>query len=1074
MSFVHLHVHSEYSFLDGACRLKNLVARAKELGMPALALTDHGGMHGAIEFYQLAKEAGVKPIIGCEVYVAPGNRFTKTKEAQGNFHLTLLARNFKGYQNLVKLVSRSHLEGFYHKPRVDKELLGLYSEGLIALSGCLMGEIPRLLRGKSYREAVAKAYEYQKIFGQGNFYLELQNHGRSEEILGSRLLQELGRHTGIPVAATNDVHYVDQNEAPIQEILTSMRTAKANHDPKFFKSVKPEFYLKSAAAMTELFRETPEAINNTLRISEQCQLEIEFNRFRLPNFPVAGQYCTSDGQDVSQDDLLLSLCRAGIRRRYPAVTQDIRDRMEKEIKIIREMKFASYFLIVADIVNFARSRGIPVGPGRGSAGGSFAAYVLGITNVDPIKHNLFFERFLNPERPDLPDIDLDFCQRRRDEVLAYLSEKYGSGNVAQIGIFSTLGARGAIRDTGKALGIPENVIHLIAANLPHFSGQGGLEHALNTLPEFKKIPLQAEPFRSFIEKAKRMEGRIRHTSIHAAGVVISQAGLSQWVPLQLAPGGEIVTQYGPESLKALGLIKIDLLGLRNLTIIHDTLQSVVKDRGLNLTVEEIPIDDSATYTLLRQGDTLGCFQLESSGMRSLLKKLKPVNIDDLIAILALYRPGPWDSGLVEGFLRKRQGQEAVNYPHRSLEPVLKDTYGLILFQEQVMQVANVAAGYSMGEADLLRRAIAKRLPALREHRIKFIKGCLDNGFSKAEAENVFELLSKFAGYSFNKAHSTGYALISYQTAFLKANYPVEYLAALLSSQTGYYGLAVYVEEARRKGIQILPPCVNRSFAHFTVEGSAIRAGLSLIKGLGFQSALAILDARKQKGPFKSYYDFWQRVDRKKVNRTVVKNLINVGALDGFGLNRPQLLGNLEMVLKAVRKSSTDDRNGQTGQLSFWDLGLMEEEYGLCYNLNIPDYTAEEKSRLERELLNISLREHPLAKYQKMFIQHGIKPIIHLPQQPEGSMVTLAGVVVNCRRQPTRNKEYMLFILLEDQSGQIEVIVFPSTYQKYLYELNPEGIIVKGKLVREGEQVKVIAESLSALEIIMEQKTEHLG
>lgn len=1046
MTFVHLHTHSEYSFFDGACRLGELVARAGEFSMPALALTDHGGLHGAIEFYQLARQAGIKPIIGCEIYIAQ------------NYHLVLLAKNRTGYENLVQLVSQAHLDGPAHKPRVDKDMLACYAGGLIALSGCLSGEIPRLLLHGKYAEAREKTLEYQAIFGPGNFYLELQNHGLSQEIRCNRRLIELARETRIPLVATNDVHYLDRKDASVHELLVSIGTLQTVHAPNPLKLPTEEFYLKSTGEMRNLFREIPQAIENTLKISEECNLELHLGSFRLPFFPLP--------QGVTNDDCLASLCEEGLSRRYANLTREIRDRLERELRIIGEMKLAPYFLIVADLVAFARKKGIPVGPGRGSAGGSLAAYALGITEIDPIEHNLFFERFLNPERSDLPDIDLDLCQRRRGEVLSYLHKKYGAGHVAQIGIFSTLGARGAVRDAGKALGVPQRIVDLVATNLPHFSGPGGLDHALSTLPEFKTIPINEEPFQTLIAKAKRIEGRVRHRSIHPAGVVISQESLKKTVPLQLAPGGEIVTQYGPESLEALGLLKIDLLGLRNLTIIDDTLKLLAKTRGVQVTPDEIPHDDPAAYTLLQNGETLGCFQLESAGMRSLLKKLKPTNMRDLIALLALYRPGPWDSGMVERFLKRRHGEEPVHYPHLCLEPVLRDTYGIVLFQEQVMQVAHLAAGYRMGEADLLRRAVAKKSADLKGHEQKFIQGCLNNGFSEEEARKIFESLTRFAGYSFNKAHSTAYACISYQTAYLKANYPEEYFASLLSSQAGYYNLSVYVEEAKRRGVKILPPDINRSSAHFTVDQGAVRIGLAVIKGVGLQSICEILKARKLGGEFTSFYDFCSRVDTRMVNRRVLKNLINVGAFDSLGLTRPQLAANTEMVLKAAR---TVQKIRGTGQLSLLDLGLMAEDSGIEYNLDLPDYSQEEKIRLERELLSISIREHPLARYQGMMNKHRITRTGQLQKIRGGNSVTLAGTVVNCRRQPTRNKDYMLIILLEDPFGQVEIILFPRTYQQYLYELNPEGILVRGKLFFEGEQPKVIAESIRSLSSLSETR-----
>lgn len=1058
MDFAHLHVHSEYSFLDGACRLRELVDRARDFGMCALALTDHGGLHGAIEFYQLARESGIKPIIGCEVYLASGKRDQKSREDQRNYHLTLLAKNRKGYENLVQMVSRSHTEGFYHKPRVDAELLNLYSEGLIALSGCLNGEIPQLLLQESYQDAFRKSLEYQAIFGSGNFYLELQNHGLSKEIKCNRLLQELGGETGIPLVATNDVHYIYQKEVYLHELLVSIQTLKTIHDPNPLKLPTPEYYLKSAAEMETLFRENPEAIENTLKISEECNLELNLGSLCLPVFPVP--------EGINQDDLLINLCRKGLYSRYPSLTREIKERLDKELNIIRKMGLVSYFLIVADLVSFARKQGIAVGPGRGSGGSSLVAYVLHITDIDPIKYNLFFERFLNPERPDLPDIDLDFCQRRRDEVLSYLSRKYGSGNIAQIGIISTFGARGAIRDVGKALAVPEQVIDMVARNLPRFSGKGGLEHSLKTLPEFQKIPIKKEPFGMLVQKAKALEGRVRHSSIHAAGVVISQKNMRKLVPLQLAQGGESVTQYGPESLEALGLVKIDLLGLRNLTIIDDTLKLLVKTRGMRLTPGEIPQDDLRTYYLLQNGDTVGCFQLESSGMRSLLKKLKPANLEDLIAILALYRPGPWDSGMVGSFVKRRNREENISYLHPVLEPILKDTYGIILFQEQVMQIANSAAGFSMGEADLFRRAIAKRAKDLDDQRVKFIQGCKKSGLGKQEALKLFESLTKFAGYSFNKAHSTAYAHLSYQTAFLKANYPLEYFASLFSTQTGYYSLAVYVEEARRRGMKLLLPDINKSSSCFTVDEGSLRVGFELIKGVGIQSIYEILKERKLRGEFTSFYDFCNRVDTKLINQVVLKNLISVGAFDSLGQNRAQLLGNLEKVLKVVRKNK---KARECGQLSLWDVGIIPGDIGINYKLDIQDYFEEEKNRIERELLTISVREHPLNKFKELLKKiKNLERLDRLDKFEEGNRVTVAGIIVNCRRQPTKNKEYMLFLLLEDQFSQVEVVLYPRNYQRYLYQLSPEGILVRGKVTFQGDQPKVVAESVQAVSTVAEK------
>lgn len=1094
MSFVHLHVHSEYSFMDGACRLSNLVNRTKELGMSAVALTDHGGMHGALEFYVLARRAGLKPIIGCEVYVAAGSRLDKSKE---NHHLTLLATNREGYRNLVQLVSKAHLEGFYYRPRVDKALLNKHAAGLIALSGCLSGEIPRLLLAGQDRQARQVANQYRDIFGPANFYLELQDHGLSAEVWCNRMLVELGRSAGIPVVATNDVHFLEPSEAGVREMMGRLKAPGATSGPGAGR--RPGLHLKSPAEMNTLFALIPEAVANTEKISGRCNLELELDTVRLPVFPAVffnnrrdnrvqdgvqseaqdeEQYKAPDGSkdesqkglqeglseqpELSRDNMLRDLCYHSLPDKYPSPNCEVLERLERELATISHMKLSSYFLIVADIVQFARSQAIPVGPGRGSAGGSLVAYLVGITGIDPIRYGLFFERFLNPERPDLPDIDLDVCQRRRDEVLGYVREKYGEENVAQIGIFSTLGARGAVRDAGKALGIEPDVIDLIARQMPRFSGPGGLEHALATLPEFTRIPVEEEPFRNLLAGAKKIEGRVRHTSVHAAGIVICNGELGRLVPVERAPSGEIITQFGPQSIEALGLLKIDVLGLRNLTIINDTLDFLAKTRGIKLRMDEIPLDNPAAYRLLAQGDTLGCFQLESSGMRRLLQKLKPEKIEDLVCLLALYRPGPWDAGLVETFLRRRRGEEPPVFSHPRLEAILHETYGVILFQEQIMQIAHRVAGYNLGEADILRRALGKRSPSLAGEREKFVQGCLRQGIAEEPAQKIFDLLTQFAGYSFNKAHSVAYAQISYYTAFLKANYPVEYWAALLSGHTGYYGLSVYVEEARRKGIAILPPDINKSGAFFTVEGGSIRAGFGLIKGMGYRSILNVLEIRQTGGQFQSFFDFCRRVERRMVNRGALESLIKVGAFDSYGLSRPRLLVNLDRILKSVRKSVRKRDGRGLGQLAFWDIGLWPEDSGFVYRPDIMDYSRQEKLRMERELLGISLREHPLTQYRSLLLARKIRPLAGLNSLGSGKEVAIAGIPVHCRRQPSKNNKYLLFILLEDESGQAEVVVFPNVYEKYLYEITPDGIIIQGKLMGEGEEAKVIAQSIQAL------------
>lgn len=1035
MEFVHLHVHSEYSFPNGVCRLPNLIEKASLSGMSALALTDRNGLYGAIEFYQLARRANIKPIIGCELTLLP------------NYQLVLLVKNLHGYENLVRLVTNAHLK---ESPvGINKEQLRRYSEGLIALDGFLRGEIGHLLQLGKYSEAEQRVREYQQIY-PGNFYLEIQNHGLKAEEQYIRLTSRLSQKTGTPMAATNDVHYLGPDESEVHELLTSIRTGQTLQQANEFILPNREYYLKSPHHMKSLFAATPEAIHNTVKISERCNINLTLGYARLPSFQLPAGYS-------SHDDYLLFLCKEGLRARYKDSTDKIKTRLSRELRIISEMKLAPYFLIVADLVTFARKNGITVGPGRGSATGSLVVYLLGITDIDPLKYNLFFERFLNPERYDLPDIDLDLCSRRRAEVLSYLIKKYG-GNVAQIEIFNTLGARGAVRDVGKALGLSPGKINLVARNLPQFSGVGGIQHAVSTLPEFKKIPVNREPFRTLIKKSIKVEGRIRHMSVHPAGVVIGQNNLMNLVPLEMSPGGQIITQYGPESLASLGLMKIDLLGLRNLTIINDTLKLVAKTKGLHLTPAAIPLNDSSTYELLQKGETLGCFQMESPGIRNLLKRLKPENLNDIIAMLALYRPGPWDTGSVEGYLKRRHQQEKITYPHPILEPVLKDTYGIILFQEQVMQIACIAAGYSLRKADLFRKAIAKGLS--EDARDDFIQACLNKGLKYHEAFKILSSLTRLGGYSFNKAHSTAYAFISYQTAYLKANHPLEYFAALLSSQTGYYNTSVYMEEANHRGIKFLLPDINRSSVDFIVENDRIRLGMGIINGVGIRSIQEILASRMESGEFPSLYDFCSRVDIKVVNHRVIKNLIKTGAFDFTGCNRPEMLVNLETVIKAVKSAK------QIGQPSLWNAWSQCVDSKSAEWLHLPDYSEQEKSAIECELLSVSLNQHPLHKCKQFFQEHNIRQIDTLDQLKEGTRVAVAGAVINCRRQPIRNGTYLLYILLQDESAQAEVIVFPRIYENYLYELDPEGILVKGKINYAGEQVRIIAESIQSLDSLI--------
>ncbi|MGE5575797.1 MAG: DNA polymerase III subunit alpha, partial [Syntrophothermus sp.] len=1062
-----------------------------ELGMTALAITDHGAMYGVVPFYQLARKYGIKPIIGCEVYVAPEGRtvksgsrpvlkpgskpgFTSQSSLETDFepesryhHLTLLAENEAGYRNLLNLASKGFLEGFYYKPRVDKELLAQHSRGLIALSGCLSGEIARHLLSGQTDAARQAIQDYTGIFGRENFFLELQDHGLFEERRINPALIRLGEESGIAVAATNDVHYCSRSDAPIHDLAVSIQTLKRIDEPNPLRFANQEYYLKSPAEMAESLGYAPEALANTARIAERCNVDLGLGQIRLPHYPVPEGY--------TPESFLKELCYAGAARRYGStgLAPAVAARLEHELEVITNKGFPGYFLIVWDIVKYARENNIPVGPGRGSAAGSLTAYLLGITDVDPLRYNLFFERFLNPERVDMPDIDIDICQRRRDEVLAYVTQKYGRERVAMIGTFSTLGPRAAIRDAGKALRVPYGLIDKLAKSFPsyghHLAGEG-IARALATLPEFKGVSLEEEPVKTLLAAAQALEGMPRHMSIHAAGLLISQGPLADVVPLQRTPKGEIVTQYDMDAVEALGLLKIDLLGLRNLTIIRDTLEAVGNSTSpANVTSRinpangpindalNFPPDDPATFALLQKGDTLGCFQLESAGMRNVLKRLKPETMEDIIAVLSLYRPGPWESGALDAFIKRRHGVEPVAYLHPALEAILADTYGVILYQEQVMQIAHRIGGLTLGEADLLRRVFGSHKPAVEREKLhaRFVEGAVKNGIPRPVAEQIFEMLGSFAGYSFNKAHSTAYGVVSYQTAFLKAHYPAHYFAALLTTQMGYYGMSVYVEEAKRHGIPVLPPDINKSRGHFSVEetanGQAIRVGLSLVKGLGPGAIKDILETRLKHGPFTSLEDFCATVPRTAIRRPALENLIKVGAFASSGRSRRELLDDLDGILRATRRR----RKSTPGQLELFSGDLLDQI------LQAEDSPAQIRA-WEKELLGISLGEHPLLPFRNILSSIEAVSSKDLELLPDGSRVKIAGTVINARRQTTRKKEQMLFLLLEDMEGLFEVILFPKTYQQYATRLDYHGMLITGKLSLEEEEAKIIAQEIIPL------------
>lgn len=1025
--------------------------------MPALAITDHGVMYGAVDFYKACQKYGIKPILGCEVYVAPRTRFDRTPQVDDHqFHLVLLAENQTGYQNLLALVSQAHLQGFYYKPRVDLELLQHHREGLIALSGCLAGQIPALLSRGEIEEARRKAGELQDIFGR-NFYLEVQDHHLPEQKTVNPRLFRLAKELNLPLVATNDLHYIQQEDAGIQDVLLCIQTGKTVQDKdRSLRFPTHEFYLKTADEMFLLFGERPEVLQNTLEIAERCQVNLNFDTLHLPEFPVpAGE---------TPESYLTKLCYQGMQRRYAAVTPAIKERLDFELQVIQRMGFAGYFLIVQDLINWARSQRIPVGPGRGSAAGSLVAYVLGITNLDPLQYDLLFERFLNPQRVTMPDIDIDFCYRRRDEVINYVVQKYGEEQVAQIITFGTMQARSAIRDVGRVLGLPLGEVDRVAKMVPEELGIT-LAKALETSPELQQAAAKDERIQRLLTVSQGLEGVPRHASTHAAGLVIGKDKLMNFLPLQRT-GEAVTTQFTKETVEEIGLLKMDLLGLRTLTVMNDAVQIIQRTRpeAQNLDLEKLPLDDAATYDLLSRGETIGVFQLESSGLRSLLREMKPSCLEDLIALNALYRPGPLGSGMVEEFVKRKQGETVVDYWHPTLEPILKDTYGVIVYQEQVMRIASEMAGFSLGEADELRRAMSKKKPEiLAAYRDSFVQGAINRRIPKETAQRVFELMEYFAGYGFNRSHSTAYALIAYQTAYLKAHYPAEFMAALLTSiSTNLDKVAFYLEECRRMGLKVLPPDVNESRDTFTVVGQGIRFGLAAIKQVGEGALASIIQARKQGGPFTSLLDFCTRVDSRQVNRRVIENLIRGGAFSSLNLPRAQLLHSLEHCLEVAQRVH---RQQNSGQLSLFDLepaaAIVDPTDQPVPDL--PEFPFRQILEMEKEALGLYISGHPLQEYAEQLRRASIPTIMELHQLADGQRVQAGGIITNIKRTQTRKKETMAYLTLEDTTGSIEVVVFPQTYRRYMAVINPQAVLqVKGRLNIQEDTWRIMADKLAIL------------
>ncbi|KXG75235.1 DNA polymerase III subunit alpha [Fervidicola ferrireducens] len=1014
MPFCHLHVHSEYSMLDGLCRLPQLVKRASELSMPALALTDHGGLYGMVPFYKLCTDAGIKPILGCEVYVVEDLVQKRGKETP--YHLVLLAEDQEGLKNLLSLVTRSHLDGFYYRPRISKELLASHSDGLIALSGCLKGEVAGLILKGEVKAAEEAAKEYKDIFGRHGFFLELQYHGLSSEKKANFWLNAIARKLGIKTVATNDVHYLYPSDAAIHKVLLAVQTLSSLNQALHLPG--KEYYLKSQAEMESIFREIPEALKNTEAIAERCNVKLSLGQTKLPEIPLP--------EGKSADEYLRELCTEGMIARYGSPPpREVEKRLEMELSVIKTTGFSGYFLIVKDIVDFARKKGFTVGVGRGSAAGSLVSYVLGITDVDPIKYGLIFERFLNPERVSLPDIDVDLCHVGRREVLEYIRRRFGPERIAHVGAFSTLQARAALRDTGRALKLDYEKIDAACSLIPY--SHMTLEEALRESPHFSNLVKSDKEIRRTFEIARQLQGLPRHVTQHSAGVVIADKALTEYLPLQRASGEEIITQADMYALEELGLVKIDLLGLRFLTVIGETLKLVHERHGRSLRPEEIPLDDKATYRALAEGDTGGCFQFESSGMRNMLRRIKPANIEDLSAVLALYRPGPLKSGMAEEFIARRQGKKPVSYIHPALEPVLKESYGVFVYQEQLMQAACIIAGYTPGEADLLRRAMAKKKrEEIEAEKPRFLKRATERGIDEKAAREIFDTLAAFGDYGFNKSHSVAYAITAYRTVYLREHFPLEYFSSLFnlySDSPSHFQL--YLCEARRRGIKLLLPDINKSTAGFRPEGdSAIRTGLALIKNLGPRGIEEILKVRRD-GPFESFFDFCRRVDRKIINAKVLESLIFSGAFDSFGTPRSALLISLKWLLS--EKQPPYER-----QLCLID--EIPDIQAIVAELDIEDFTPSQKLTQEVMAMGYYITAHPMefvAEKRQVFT-HTVSEIEEITERQN---VKLAGILLDPRSGRTRSGKRMVFARLEDLTGSVELVVFPgklALFEPYIY------------------------------------------
>lgn len=1051
--FVHLHSHTEYSLFDGISRIGELVSHVKEMGQTALAITDHGVMYGAVYLYKECIKQGIKPIIGCEIYVTRGSRFDKSGNGKEKLaHLILLAENNEGYQNLIKICSKAWTEGYYHRPRADHELLEKYHEGLIVTSACVGGEVPQAILNGDMDEARKVIEFYINTFGKDNYFLEIQNHGLPEEAAVRPVLASLAKEYGLGLVATNDFHYTKKEDARSQEIKLCISTGKTLDDPYHFHFANDEFYCKSEDEMRAILGNFPGAIENTRVIADRCNVELTFGEHKLPSFDVP------EGETAAS--YLRKLCEKALPERYAVVTDKERSRMDYELGVIDKMGFSDYFLIVMDFIHYAKSHGIPIGPGRGSAAGSIVSYLLHITEVDPLRFDLLFERFLNPARVSMPDIDTDLCYRRRGEVIEYLARKYGSDQVAQIITFGTLAARAVIRDVGRVTNMPLREVDRIAKMVPVGPG-ATLKKTMEGSREFRDLYDSDTTVHRLIDHCLDLEGISRNSGTHAAGVVICSKPVEEYVPIQLTQDGFIQTQYEKDQVEQLGLLKMDLLGLRNLTVIHDALEMIRENRGIDLDINKIPSEDEETCKMLCDGDTIGVFQSESSGFTSLLMQLHPERFEDLIPMVALYRPGPLGSGMAEDFIKRKHGKIPVEYPHPSLEPILKETYGVILYQEQVMQIASVMGGFSLGQADMLRRAMGHKEPEiLQQNRETFVDGAVANGVDDRTANYVFDLMVHFAGYGFNKSHSVCYGWIAWQTAYLKAHYRPEFMAAMMTCYNGDRDkVSRYISDTRRAGVVIAAPDVNLSEAYFSVKGDKILFGLDGIQNVGEGAVRSIIEARKQGGPFKSLSDFVERADNRGLNSRACESLIRCGALDSLGANRSQLLAALP---EALGDAQSIRNERASGQLNLF--GGEETPETIVYP-DLPDMDPKEKIEWERKLLGFYVSGHPLDSYKEQL--KACTPLYHLTaegNQYDGRMVTIGGTISRIKGTMTKKGQPMGYVTIEDYDGEVETVVFPSVWETVRPILAEDAAVaIRGRVQANERDVRVLAEEIIPLD-----------